>query len=271
MKDFNDKVVVITGGATGIGKAMADKFGNEGAKVIICARREKRLQEAVNDLTDKGIDARYKVCDVSKLVDVKALADYAWNEFGHVDVLVNNAGVTGGNPSYIVDSSEESYQRVFKINIFGVLNGIWAFGKRIIEQGTPAMILTVNSEAGLYVPGPMIANYAASKYAVRGIIETLRMEVPEHIQVSIIYPGLVQSELGGNKDITKLGMPTDEFMNIIWPQIENGAFHIVSHPWAANYSSENAKELSNAFNKYAPHFEGDQKYDSRWHAKQLMK
>ena len=116
MKNFKNKVVVITGGATGIGKAMADRFGAEGAKVIICARRENRLQEAVKDLTDKGVDARYKVCDVSKLEDGKALADYVWNEFGHVDVLVNNAGIPGILEP-IVDSSKETFQRIFKVNV----------------------------------------------------------------------------------------------------------------------------------------------------------
>ncbi len=123
MKDFKDKVVVITGGATGIGKAMADRFGAEGAKVVIAARREERLQEAVADLTAKGIKARYKTCDVARLDDVKALADFAWAEFGQVDVLVNNAGIPG-IPEMVLDSSPESYQRVFDVNVFGQLNGI---------------------------------------------------------------------------------------------------------------------------------------------------
>lgn len=77
MKDFKDKVVVITGGATGIGKAMADRFGAEGAHVILAARREDRLREAVADLTSRGVDARYQVCDVSASADVDALAAYA--------------------------------------------------------------------------------------------------------------------------------------------------------------------------------------------------
>ena len=268
MKDFKDKVVVITGGATGIGKAMADKFGAEGAKVIISARRENRLQEAVKDLADKGVDAHYKVCDVSKLEDVKALADYAWDEFGHVDVLVNNAGITG-NPTMIVDATEENFQQVFNINVLGMLNGIWAFGRRIIEQGTPAMILNVNSESGLYPPGPMIGFYSASKYAGRAITETLRMEVPEHVQVGCIFPGLVQTELGGSKEMTQVGMPADEFIDITWPQIENGEFYIVSHPWGKDYAGEGAEELAKSFERYAPHFEGDNKYDSRWLASQI--
>jgi len=218
----------------------------------------------------KGVDAHYKVCDVTNLEDVKALADYAWDEFGHVDVLVNNAGIPGV-PKTIIDSSEETFQLIFKVNVFGLLNGIWAFGKRIVEQGTPAMILNVNSESGLYFPGPMIGNYSASKYAGRAISETLRMEVPEYIQVGCVYPGLVQSELGGSKKMTQVGMPTDEFIDIICPQIENGDFHIVSHPWAKDYFSETPEELTRAFDRYAPHYEGDNIYDSRWVAAQMFK
>lgn len=270
MKEFKDKVVVITGGATGIGKAMADRFGTKGAKVIIAARREERLQEAVADLTAKGVVARYKVCDVSDLEDVKALADFAWDEFGRVDVLVNNAGTTG-RPVAVLDASSDDYQGVFKVNIFGMLNGLWAFGNRMVAQGTQAMILNVSSETGLYVPGPMMGGYAASKYASRAISEVLRLEVPEHVQVGVIYPGMVQSELGGSKELTQVGMPTEEFIDIIWPQIENGEFHIVSHPWARDYAAEDAAELDRAFERYAPHFEGDRKYDSKWLASQATK
>ncbi|CAM3640994.1 SDR family NAD(P)-dependent oxidoreductase [Litorimonas haliclonae] len=269
MKNFKDKVVVITGGATGIGKAMANRFGAESAKVIIAARREARLREAVKDLRDKGVDARYKVCDVSNLEDTKALADFAWAEFGQVDVLVNNAGIAG-IPEMLLDSSRESYQRVFDVNVFGQLNGIWAFGNRMIAQGTPAMILNVISETGLFVAGPMMGGYAASKYAGRAISEVLRLEMPKHVQVGAIYPGGVQSELGGSKEMTQIGMPADEFIDIIWPQIENGEFHIVSHPWAKDYVVEDTAELTQAFDRYAPHFDGDRKYDSKWLAKQMV-
>lgn len=269
MKDFENKVVVVTGGATGIGRALAERFGAEGARVVLCARREGRLREAVEDLEAKGVDARYVVCDVSSLEQMKALADRVWSELGQVDVLVNNAGITGA-PQRMIDASEEAFQQVFQVNVFGMLNGIWAFGHRLVEQGTPAMILNVNSESGLYVPGPMIGIYAASKYAGRGISEALRLEMPDHIQVSCIYPGLVQSELGGSPAMTQVGMPTDAFVDIVWPQIEAGAFHIVSHPWAKDYFGETASELSEAFDRYAPHFEGDNIYDSRWLASQTV-
>ena len=268
MKDFKDKVVVITGGATGIGKAMADRFGAEGAHVILAARREDRLREAVADLTSRGVDARYQVCDVSASADVDALAAYAWDEFGRVDVLVNNAG-RPGVPARVVESSPEAFEEVFRVNVFGQLNGIWAFGTRMVEQGTPAMILNVNSEVGLYIPSPMVGTYAASKYAGRAISETLRLELPEHVHVGVIYPGLVQSEFGGDTQMTRAGMPAAEFVDVIWPQIENGEFHIVSHPWAKDYFGETAQELAHAFDRYAPHFDGDNKYDSKWLAGRL--
>ena len=269
MKDFKDKVVVVTGGATGIGKSIADKFGKEGAKVIIAARRENKLQNAVNDMKEKGVDAYYKVCDVSNLDDVKALADYAWEKFGQVDVLVNNAGIMG-IPEMIMDSSRESFQRIFDINVFGILNGIWAFGNRLIEQGTSAMIINVNSEVGLCPPGPMGGHYVSSKFAARGIAETLRLEVPDFIQVSCVFPGMVQSELGGSEEMTQSGMSTGEFISIIWPQIVNGEFYIISHPWGKDYVAETADEIINEFNRYAPHFEGDEIYNSRQLAKQMI-
>lgn len=268
MKDFKDKVVVITGGATGIGKAIADKFGAEGAKVIISARRENRLQEALKDLTDKGVDARYKVCDVSKSDDVKALADYAWSEFGQVDVLVNNAGITGA-PGPVMDLSVEDYKKVYDINVFGILNGIQAFGKRMTEQGTPAMIMNVNSETGLYTVGPYMSTYMSSKFAAKAISLSLMLEMPERVQVSCVFPGLVQAELGGSKEFTQAGMPADEFVDNIWPQIENGEFYIVSHPWGKDYLSEESEEAIKVFERYTPHFEGDEKYDSRWLASQM--
>ena len=99
MKDFKDKVVVITGGATGIGLGFAEAFGKEGAKVVISGRRENRLQEAVEKLASLGIEAKYQVSDATKLEDVEALADFAWDAYGHVDVIVNNAGDDGSSQS----------------------------------------------------------------------------------------------------------------------------------------------------------------------------
>ncbi len=260
MKEFKNKVVVVTGGATGIGRELAARFGTHGAKVIICGLREDRLEEATKQLENKGIEARYKVCDVTKLDEVKALADYAWDEFGQVDVLVNNAGVLGDVKS-IIDLTESEVDRVFKVNVIGVLNGIWAFAKRMIAQETPATILTVSSEAGLYYIRPESGPYHASKSAVKCMMESFNDEVPSHIHVGIIYPGIVQSEIGGGKEITTLGMPTRDFVDTIWPQIENGELHIVSHSTGAKYFSQFSETVKKSYDTYAPRYEGDEVYD----------
>lgn len=113
--------------------------------------------------------------------------------------------------------------------------------------------------------------YTASKYMGRAVSEMLRLEMPDFIHVACAYPGSVQSELGGSPAITAMGMPAKEFIDIIWPQIENDEFHIVSHSWARDYFSENAEQIINAFDRYAPHYDGDEKYDSKWIAKQSAK
>lgn len=268
MKEFKNKVAVITGGSTGLGNAIAKKIGTEGATVILTSRRENKLQEAAKGLTDMGIDAHYKVCDVSNLEDVKSLADYAWKTFGQVDVLVSNAGIPG-TPGPIVDLSENDFKKVYDVNVFGLLNCAWAFGKRMMDQKSQGMILAMNSETGLYTVGPYMSTYMSSKFAAKAIALSLREEMPEHIQVGCIFPGLVQSEFGGSTAMTQAGMKPEEFIDIIWPQIENGQFYIVSHPWGKDYAKEEAEEITKSFEQYAPHFDGDQKYNSRWLASQM--
>ena len=140
MKDFKGKNVVITGGATGIGFALAKLFGKQGARVLIAARRESRLKDAVDLLAGEGIDACYHTCDVSKREDVDALADYAWNEFGQVDVIINNSGVGSSVSTPLIDTPLEEIERIYSVNFYGVINGCQVFGKRFIEQGTPAAI-----------------------------------------------------------------------------------------------------------------------------------
>lgn len=269
MKDFKNKVVVITGGSMGIGKAMADKFGSLGAKVIISARREQRLIEAVKDLKKQGIQASYKTCDVSKLEEIKALERFVIERYGHIDVVVNNAGITG-QAGPVVDMPIEAFQQVINVNVFGVVNSANVFGKRFIKQKTPAMFINMASEVGLYPVGPMMSTYTSSKYMQRAITSMLKLEMPSFVEVCGIYPGLVQSELGGSKDATAAGMPTATYVDFIWPQIENGELYIVSHPWGREYFKETAQKIIHAFDQYAPHYDGDDVYDTRSIAKKMF-
>jgi NAD(P)-dependent dehydrogenase (short-subunit alcohol dehydrogenase family) len=240
---------------------MADRFGAAGAKIVLSARRENRLQEAVEDLKSKGVEATYKVADVTNEDSIQSLANFVFGTYGKVDVLVNNAGITGA-PGMVVDQSKEAYQNVLDVNVFGMLNGVWAFGKRMIEQGTKAMIINVGSEVGLYPIGPTMSTYSASKYMQRALTIALSMEMPEQIEVCGVYPGLVQSELGGSKAQTQAGMKASDYMDIIWPQIENGELYVVSHPWGKDYFQQSAGAVISSFEKYAPHYEGDEEFDT---------
>ena len=145
MKDFKNKTVVITGGATGIGFALAKAFGADGARIVIAEPRLNRLEQSVAALSDLGVDASYCQCDVADPERVRTLADYVWNENGRVDVLINNAGIKVPNHP-VTDLPLEELHKIFSVNFFGQWHAASIFGKRMIEQGTPASIYNVGSE-----------------------------------------------------------------------------------------------------------------------------
>ena len=193
-KDFTDKVVVITGGATGIGFSFAKQFGQAGAKVVIASRRLNRVEEAVEKLVALGIEAKGTTCDVTVLAEVEALADFTWDEFGRVDVIVNNAGVSTSHQP-VIGFTKEQAMKVLDIDLFGVWNGVTVFGKRLIEQGTPCAIYNVGSENSFFDGVPYATAYVISKHAVLALTDILRKEVPDFVDVGLICPGLVNSEL----------------------------------------------------------------------------
>ena len=264
MKDFKGKVVVITGGSTGIGFSFARKFGHEGAKIIICGLRENRIDEAVQSLRASGIEAEGAVCDVSKREDVETFADFAWDAFGSVDVVMSNAGVMAVGRT-VIDSSKEDFMKIFDVNVFGVLNVVSVFGKRLIEQGTSAALYNVGSENSLFNGVPLGAPYVASKHAVLALTESLKEEVPDYIEVGLICPGFVQSELGGDeaRESMSHAMDTDRFTSIAMKQIKQGEFYIVSHAYNMVRIDERYRTLKKAYEHYAPRYDGDDEFDVR--------
>ena len=264
--DFNNKAVVITGGATGIGFSFAKKLGQEGAKVLITGRRLERLEEAVNSLKEQGIDASFCQCDSAKRDDVDRLAAQAWETFGQVDVLINNAGVPSEMVT-VIDADLDKVRQLFDVNLFGTWNCTQAFGKRFIEGGQPAAIFNVGSENCFFNAVPFNAPYIASKHAMLALTDSLREEVPDFIQVGLITPGLVHSEMG---ELTKMGMATDEFTAKAIEQMKAGEFFSVSHPFNMERINARYAEVSGAFEKYAPRHEGDNAHDVRTIAAKLM-
>lgn len=261
--NFNDKVVVITGAATGIGFAFAKKLGQEGAKIVICGRRQNRVDEAVNALKTLGIEAAGTSCDVAKREELEKLADFAWSTFGRADVLINNAGVTGTVATAVELTAEEIHQH-FAINIYGTVNGVDVFSKRFIEQGTPCAIYNTGSENSHFDGHrgvPWSTDYVAGKHAILGYTDKLRFEVPDFFTIGLICPGLVNSEFGEHG--IEFGMDTDKFADIAVQQMKDDKFYIVSHAYNIVNIQERFDEVSEAYATYAPRYDNDVEFDVR--------
>jgi len=261
MEDFKGKVIVIPGGATGIGFGFAKALGAEGAKIVLAEPREKRLQEAVVELEKLGIEATYTICDVAQLDQVEALADFAWAWKGHVDVVINNAGIMVPHAP-VLDMPIEHIEQIFAVNFYGVVYGSKVFGKRFIEQGTPAAIYNLGSENSFFHGTPLNGAYVATKHSVFAITQSLHEELPDFIEVSLICPGFVVSELGPEENM-QYGMPTDQFIEIAMQQIKAGQFFVVSHSYNMVPITERYEMVKRAYDKYAPRYEGDQQYHVR--------
>jgi NADP-dependent 3-hydroxy acid dehydrogenase YdfG len=195
MFNIENKVVVITGASSGIGEATAKLLAQNGAKVVLGARRIEKLEKIVKEIHASGDTAEFKAVDVTDREEMKAFIHFAKDKFGRVDVIFNNAGVMPLSP--LNSLKVEEWDMMIDVNIRGVLNGI-AAGLPIMEaQGGGQFINTASIGAHLVVPTGAV--YCATKYAVWAISEGLRQE-SNNIRVTTISPGVVETELGS--DIT---------------------------------------------------------------------
>lgn len=258
--ELNNRRVVITGGASGIGFALAKRLVQQGCRIMIAEPDESRLTAAVEELRNSGADATFQSCDVTRLDQVEALADRAWETFGGVDMVFNNAGI-GIGQTPIIDTAMEDLHAVFDVNFFGVWHGCKVFGRRMIEQGTPAGIYNTGSENSLFNAVPNNAAYLASKHAVLGLTDNLREQMPDYINVGLIIPGFVSTGL--TEAVGHLAMDADQFAEIVLKQIADGRFYIVSHSYNMVHIRERYAEIEQAYQAYAPRYEGDEEYDVR--------
>ncbi|OOF38569.1 oxidoreductase [Rodentibacter mrazii] len=195
MNNIQGKVVIITGASSGIGEATAYKLAENGAKLVLGARREAKLQGIVENIkAQKGGEAVYRVTDVVKAEDNTALVELAKATFGKVDAIFLNAGLMPNSPLSALETN--NWNAMVDVNIKGVLNGIAAV-LPTFEAQKSGHILAVSSVAGLKVyPGASV--YCGTKWAVKAIMEGLRMESAQagtNIRTATIYPAAVQSEL----------------------------------------------------------------------------
>ncbi len=191
MSEVEGKVVVVTGGSSGLGEATARLLAEKGAKVFLGARREENLKSIVEDIRSGGGTADYRVVDVSKREQVEGLVKAAVEEFGRLDVIVNNAGLMPLSPLSALKVDE--WDQMVDVNIKGVLYGI-AAALPEMEKQQDGHVINLSSVAG-HAVFETSAVYSGTKHAVRAISEGLRMEVGENIRSTIISPGAVDSEL----------------------------------------------------------------------------
>ncbi|RAW17268.1 oxidoreductase [Paenibacillus taichungensis] len=191
MSNVKGKVVVITGASSGIGEATARLLAEQGAHVVIGARRVDRLETLASSIRSEGGKVEYHTLDVTQLEEMQTIVELALSRYGRLDVIVNNAGVMPLSPLEALKVDE--WNRMIDVNIRGVLHGI-AVGLPVMKEQGFGQFINIAS-IGAYAVTPTAAVYCATKYAVRAISEGLRQEVGSDIRVTLISPGVTESEL----------------------------------------------------------------------------
>ncbi len=231
MDVIKGKVVIVTGASSGIGEATARQFAQEGAKVVLAARRVDRLESLAQEIHKMGTGAETLVvqADLSKLEDIQSLINQTLNKFGRIDVLVNNAGF--GRLDWLENlDPKKDIQAQFDVNVLGVVQTTRQALPVMIKQRS-GHIINMCSMAGL-VATPTYSIYAACKHAVHGFSEALRREVkPWGIDVSMIYPGGVTTEFGQHAGIKrKTQATTPGFLLLSAQDVGRAVVQLVYHP-----------------------------------------
>jgi len=195
MKEFKGKVAVITGGTSGIGRAIAERCADEGMKVVIAGMDVSALEKTENDLKVKGASVLALKIDVSKLSQVEELAQRTISTYNEVHFLFNNAGVEAGTT--IWESSISDWQWVLDVNLWGVIFGIKVFVPLMLGQKNECHIVNTASTAG-FNAGPGLGIYKVTKHAIVTLSETLYYELAAReskIRVSVLCPGWVKTSI----------------------------------------------------------------------------
>lgn len=188
---MQDKVVIITGGSSGIGKALAEVFGSNGSKILITGRKQEALDNAVKELSEKGIEIAGFKSDVSKEEDNEAMANKVIELYGGIDILINNAGIS--MRALFQDLDLEVIKRVMDINFYGAIYATKYCLPSIMER--KGSVVGISSIAG-YRGLPARAGYSASKFALQGFLEVLRTEMLKTgVHVLTACPGFTSSNI----------------------------------------------------------------------------
>lgn len=269
MKDFKGKVAVVTGGASGLGREIANLAAGLGMKLVLADVQAKALEHATEELLGQGVEVLSMVCDVSKGAHVQELADAAIARFGAVHLVFNNAGV--GSGGLVWENSEQDWEWVLGVNLWGAIHGVRVFTRAMLECAArdadyEGHIVNTASMAGLLTP-PAMGVYNVSKHAVVALTETLHHDlalVEAPIKASVLCPyyvptGIAQShrnrpdELSSGERVTASQMAAQmmtekavgsgkvtaqDVARLTFDAIRSGQFYIYSHPQALDAVAE---------------------------------
>ena len=192
MKDFTDKVAVITGGASGVGRSLAFSLGRRGARVVVGDVDRAALNATIDGLQAENIKAIGGICDVTSVDSLNALADKAQSEFGGIHLVFANAGISAGESGAMWEYSDKDWQWTLNVNLWGVINSIKVFMPRLVAQNEEAHLAITGSGNGAFVVLPDQPIYTATKAAIQTITENLHHQVSAAglpIKISALFPG----------------------------------------------------------------------------------
>ena len=236
-QDLQNKVAIVTGGTSGIGRDTSVLFAKSGAKVVVAGRRQAEGEETLALIRAAGGDGLFVKTDVSKTADVQALLQKTVEKYGRLDVAFNNAGVEGAWVS-IAEQSEEDWDRTIAIN----LKGVWLCLKyeiqQMLKQGAGGAIVNMSSVAG-FIGSPGAATYSASKHGVLALTKSAALETAtKGIRINAICPAVIETPMGerlfgspemkpfaiGLHPIGRFGQPLEVAEAVLWMCSDRASF-----------------------------------------------
>jgi hypothetical protein len=226
---WKDKVVFLTGASSGIGEALALNLAERGAILGLAARRENLLRDLAAECEKHNATARAFECDITDEISVAKAAESLRNEFGAIDILIANAGISGGG-KHAVDLTPKDFRRVIETNLIGAVNSVAAVLPQMVERGS-GQLVAISSLAG-FRGLPKSAAYCASKAGMTAFFESVRLDVQKKgVSVTIIQPGFIKTPLTSGREnkmpfLMELGDSIPYFLRAIEKKKKFAAF-----PW----------------------------------------